>query len=881
MKKVKKLLALVLSLAMAMSLVVAPQAGATAPVLVATASGSELKILVLDNAPTEKQAGYAGYILSDVAKAAFNNQTIKTFQAEGGAKQYVKLLASKNVDGSGDGLFGTGVGVATQPVTGPNGTFTLSTGAAVSSSVVILSDDTATTPLVSSVAATGNIFMWTGYGALIKSSNATVTTGLAFAAVDATNNVVIAKNQMTGVDQAMNAPYTFTATLDGLMTGFPYAYEIKAHYNGVDYLLKSDTFNPATDLYVFNTTWDGKVKNGGFLPKGDSTVITYSILITSNVLSVPLVSQTVAAHNYGYANSGLLNYEIVKLQIPDVTPGKTNVIGANLVGYDKNKMDLLKAVIYDGDSLFLTQGYGNGLNNVLAILDNKGTDNDPVFEWNGKYTHTGSQPTYGVPLQMSSKADKSRFVDKTSTDAGYSASYGVAFISNSGTVKKDGARIKVGTHGTYLFTGTVSYKDTNGTNAAFLDYNAATKSSAYFNVESSAAYVPYTVKIIDNLGETIHTLNSSTGAANTDGKFLGQVTWDGTLADGSKIAYGTYRVEISANVADGNTIDDGKLIVGLPVRVTSMVMKDSVITVGAGNAFTDAEVIFTPSTATTKMIDKIELYQTNKYWEIDTDKKNYTDYTIRILGKQFTDSPVSAIAKVTFMDGTTVDLKLNVKVTKASTSLENVSSIFREAAGTTGKKITFDYLPAGTTGEMPTFYVVEEDANGKLTKVTDDKKLAEYNAIATVNAKGEVTFKAPGRVLYGTEFGGVTYKTVICTTTEFVQFLYLYPLDGEVTINAGLTSDASKQPRVAGYARPVWLADETVTYKTSDRTAVYFRHAAADSDSITNKTVVPAGAHNGAIVGVEAGAEAKITATTSAKTTDGETLSEELTVKVK
>lgn len=916
MKKVRKLLALVMSLAMIMSVVVAPQA-ANAAIdagevwLVYTGSGTgNFDVAVSDTAVAKypgfvnKTTDFAGYVTTI---ANFATTTEAGTAGDTGYSNGEKLVPK----GSGTDLYATVLA---------NKTTLATSGLAV---VGGLSGDTIKVKLPLQVVAYPSA---AGSPAIGNAQLIDSKIGLEANWVDVTLKVSelsnynlglaatprptdpaagalalsVGKTEAQGGTAAFPANYQVTENPLGqggyvktdkmisflakkLVPGVEYTYTVRAHKKGAridDFstdscrVLATGTIpaSKVTDNQAkIEIAWDGTDVNGTLLPWSE---IFYTVNVASkkgfaNVNG----AATVATDVTGYKGPSVyLDYDVYEANIPTFTPGTESTITVNLGKFNRTTMGNVFAVI-TRKSLLETAAADNLIANadtVLAVIENTGTDLIANFKWNGQYTKDAN--TVVGFENFNGYYDDDAVAGRPVPKTGDGQYYMYLMTEKVSWYTKGEGKIVVGQSGPYLFGTSTKYVNGAGSQIDFLQ----TKNGRVtFRVEGSNAYLPVTVTVKNNVNEVVHTI-----PATTDANGVVDIPWTGLLADNTNyIADGVYRVEATiTNNANTNT-KDSILYVGMPVRVIGISTKDSVITVGAGNAYTDVELVFNPTTATTRMIKEIKLYNDNNYFTIDGNMKNYTDKTFRILGlKNSEGKTITGLAKVTFMDGNTTDLTLNVNVSKASTGITNVSTILREAAGTTGKKITFEYTPAGTNGEMPTFYPIKKDADGKIIKL-EGAELDSANSIATVNEKGEVTFKAPGRVLYGVKFEDQVYDVVICTTTEFIQQLVMYPLDGEVSIKAGLSEDASKQPRVAAYARPVYLADTKVTYTTSDRNAVYFRYAVADASSITNDSAnVPAGAYAGALVGVKG--EAVITAKSAALTTDSEPLEEQITVTV-
>lgn len=921
MKKVRKLLALVMSLAMIMSVVVAPQAANAAIdeslVSLVYNGSADFKIAVGSGA-----GKYAGYI-SEGNLDTWANTTIAAdnFVRSDNGTSTASATHDLGAQGANGDLYATvmvtptalrNLGEALQNSLGSNDTevtvaLPLQVMARLKSDSTIVADAQLKNDFLT------NKSKWVDVTFPISSlAKFNLTLAATPRPTDPIVDPAIGYKVLTagpawGGDDAIHAfPGSFVVTKNPLgQTGYAYTkkainFLVKDLIPGVEYdwTVRAHRFNTsANDFSSANSSvlatgtiptskvsgnqakieidWNGTDVNGDLLKLGSS--IFYTVNVQAKKVSFANINTaaTVATNTATYtAPSNDLYYEVFEANIPTFTPGTDSNIVVNLGNFNRITMGNVHAVITKS-SIKWQDVNNDGVegweaDDVLAVIENNGTDLIANFKWNGQYTKSAdSKFEFNNFLgYYDDEAVSGRPVPKTG-DGQY---YMYLMTENVDWTNKGEGKIVVGQSGPYLFGTSTKYVNGAGSQIDFLQ----TKNGRVtFRVEGSNAYLPVTVTVKNNVNEVVHTI-----LATTDANGVVDIPWTGLLADNTNyIADGVYRVEATiTNNANTNT-KDSILYVGMPVRVIGISTKESVITVGAGNAYTDVELVFNPTTATTRMIKEIKLYNDNNYFTIDGNMKNYTDKTFRILGlKNSEGKTITGLAKVTFMDGNTTDLTLNVNVSKASTGITNVSTILREAAGTTGKKITFEYTPAGTNGEMPTFYPIKKDADGKIIKL-EGAELDSANSIATVNEKGEVTFKAPGRVLYGVKFEDQVYDVVICTTTEFIQQLVMYPLDGEVSIKAGLSEDASKQPRVAAYARPVYLADTKVTYTTSDRNAVYFRYAVADASSITNDSAnVPAGAYAGALVGVKG--EAVITAKSAALTTDSEPLEEQITVTV-
>ncbi len=587
----------------------------------------------------------------------------------------------------------------------------------------------------------------------------------------------------------------FHANIKGLVNGASYTWDLvltDTSDSNKPYTLKSGSFTADTTngngaMHLANQFFTGE---NGPSTTSDGKNITYKLVVKP--VTDYRVSDATIAHDYTVTNGKFIN----QAAAADVTFSSmsfpTTITPGTMATWSATATNFNSATDKNGPMFMVVRNAGG----VVAIVPNSGTDANVSFNWDGKMINAvpsnfgGTSTTLGIPNENGRLVSAGTYtmffvwdIGKTAADAPnrpnrMPATKYTKSDDRSFTVAKAPAMVEK-LEITYT-TGTA------GTNASLIP----SKNVAHIAGSASVAATKVYMEVLDAQGAVLTGFEATTdpnGAFSYD--FLGTYGYPVvTLADG------VYTV--SAYCLENNVKTTAKtytLVVGAKVNINTIAADP--VNVGIGTT-AEVPIKFTPANASVTKVSSVT-QSSNAAFTVKAENG-----VLKVTGVTMTEAgkPATATVEVTFEDGTKKQLALTVNVTPLASSMELGTTILRKASGETDK-ILINFLPAGTTGVMPKFEV--------------DNPL-----IATVDADGTVHFLAEGRAVVKVTSEQYSFEgeVILCTTTPYIDELKLYPL-------VDTTIPRAVEKKVSAYARPVHVADGGITYTSSNPMTVFLPRA--------------------------------------------------------
>lgn len=828
MRNLKKTLALVLSLAMILSLVVTPMAGAAYtdagnPTVVLGGSG-EVRVYVGNNTSPD----YPLYIskanaLTMFAYPATQSDIPAGDLASDGYGQYFTIGTTREY-----ALLQTWTGSTTGSTTLANVGGPLTVGGIPAGSSLTGAYSAVRTDInldISRVGRTGS-----SIEAQAKINNNNLPAGTA------TSPVTVVKNTITNSYETISA----SVGLSNIIVGDTYDYKLEianvtggsggaaaAASYGTWYTLTSGSVTPTSDTSTLSLNYTGENVSG--MNTGTSTLAGYRLTLTNKKDYKNTAGLLKEVIDYKYVNfkgaSSTGNMVFDNFKYPNtVTPGTEESWTGTVTNYDRSKNDVMLMVISSS----------NGA--VQAVIANTGSDSNPVFKWNGKFVN--AVPSGGT-LNVTNGAIVPEGDYRWQFIYNYSANPAGAAATaytNLPISRFDAATNPISFKIAKAPNLVTEFTQTYSSGSSLITPGNTGANTVSYAGKTSNPNIAVSLRWLNDKNEVLFSQSVTSNASGnfTYGPFNGQYSATQTLANGS------YTVEAFASQDGTATASmNNVLVVGTYTAVSSISADPVNVSIGST---VNVPLKYTPETASVKMIKSVSEIK-NDYFTVG--EKDFDGTSLKVNGLKMTEvgKPQTATTTVTFADGKTANLTLTVNVTGVATGMELVTTILRQEPGTTGK-IEVKYTPDGTTGDVPTFEI-------------DDAE------IATVAADGTVSFLKAGRAVVKVTAAKYNFEgeVVICTTTPYITELKLYP-------TADTSIPAMQEKKVAAYARPLWVAETGITYTSSNPLNVFLLDR--DGNGV---------ATNGKIMGIAG--DSVITATSVALDMDGAPMVGSVTITVR